>query len=171
MKNKTSTKKRRKLVIKLTASEVDLLSKTIKSGLKSARAVMRAHILLLSHKGKTNKEIIDALDCSHSVIPEVRKRYLLRDSVEQAIQDAPRPGQPKKITAKHKAFVIATACTNAPEGHSHWTLDELRKKLLRTYKALKSVSDESIRHILITSALKPWREKNVGDSKVDPVVS
>lgn len=161
MKKKSSVKKKGKLIIVLTASEIGALKKTIKSGACTARAIMRAHILLLSHKGKTNVDIIDTLGCSHFMIPDVRKRFLAHSSIAEVLADAPRPGQPKKITAKHEAFVIATACTTAPEGHSHWTLEALQKELLKKYKALKSVSHERIRHILIASALKPWREKNV----------
>jgi transposase len=91
----------------------------------------------------------------------VRKRYRKRGSIESAITDLPRPGQPKKITPKHEAFVVATACTDAPFGHNHWTLPELKKALLKRYKRLQSVSDERIRQMLLRSALKPWREKNV----------
>jgi hypothetical protein len=94
-----------------------------------------------------------------------------RTTIADAINDAPRPGQPKKITTKHEAFVIATACTDAPKGHNHWTLPELKRVLLKRYKTLTSVSDERIRHILIASDLKPWREKNVVYPESHPALS
>jgi transposase len=167
MEKKGQKKKRRKekILITLSDEEVAYLKNTVKKGESNARVITRARILLLSHKGKTNKEITEALDCSHDMIHLVRKRYKDRGSSDKAIHDAPRPGQPKKITAEHEAFVVATACTDAPEGHGHWTLEALRGKLTETYEELTSVSHERIRHILLRSALKPWREKNVVRSK------
>lgn len=159
--HKRGHKRPEKVLITLSTSETAFLEGVAKKGVSPARTITRARILLLSHRGKTNTEIMEALDCSHDLISLVRKRYGERESIELAINDAPRPGQPKRITPRHEAFVVATACTDAPPGHNHWTLPELRKALLKRYKTLKSVSDERIRHILLASELKPWREKNV----------
>jgi transposase len=98
---------------------------------------------------------------------DIRKRYCER-GLEGALHDAPRPGQPKKITAEHEEFVVATACMDAPEGHNQWTLEVLRDKLIETYDDLQSVSHEWIRHMLLRAALKPWREKNVVHAKPPP---
>ena len=150
-----------KISITLTDTEVAQLRKVIKSGTQNARTITRARILLLSHSGKTNTEIIDALGCAPRNVTDVRRRYTERGSIDAVLRDAPRPGQPKKVTLEHEAFVIATACTNAPEGHDHWTLDALKEKLLQTHYDLKSISPERIRQMLVQAKLKPWREKNV----------
>jgi putative transposase len=164
-------KRPEKVCISLCASDIQYLENIVKKGMTQARTITRARILLLSHQKKSNTEIMEALDCSHDLISMVRTRYCNRGSVAGAIHDAPRPGQPKKITARHEAYVIATACTDAPQGHNHWTLSELRKALLRRYKKLRTVSDERIRHILLASELKPWREKNVVCAEPHPTVS
>jgi transposase len=169
MRNKKK-QSRKKLDIMLSNAEIAALQKVGRVGAAPARTITRARILLLSHKGKTNTEITEALDCSHDLVNLVRKRYHEREGIEAAITDAPRPGQPKKITPAHETFVTATACTAAPDGHAHWTLDALRNKLLETYDDLESVSHERIRTILIRAALKPWREKNVVHSKAHPGV-
>ena len=162
MKKKKKTRpKPKKIIIVLSAEERAALERIVKTGSAKAQEITRARILLLSHKGKTNHAIEEALSCSHDLINLVRQRYLARGSIASTIRDLPRSGQPKKITAAHEAFVIATACTAAPDGHNHWTLPALKHKLLATYDDLKSVSDERIRRILIASALKPWRKKNV----------
>lgn len=158
MQKKHNTKK---IAVALSDAEISALRKVMSSGTQNARAITRARILLLSHRGKTNREIVDALGCAPRNVTDVRKRYDERGSVDAVLTDAPRPGQPKKITPHHEAFVIATACTDAPEGHSHWTLPELRKALLKQYATLESVSDERVRRMLLAAALKPWREKNV----------
>jgi transposase len=152
---------RGKIVISLAPSEMSVLEKLVKSGQHNARTITRAHILLLSQRGKTNQEIVEMLGCSHFTVTDVRKRYHKRRCLEAVLQDAPRSGQPKKITAQHEAFVVATACTDAPPGHAHWTLEALKEKLLATYPQFRSVSHERIRHILLANQLKPWLEKNV----------
>ena len=154
-------RRREKVVVSLTADEIRTLEDITKHGSHNVRVVTRARILLYSHEKKTNQQITVALGCASRMICNVRRRYQQRGSVVEAIHDAPRSGQPRKITPRHEAFVVATACTNAPKGHNHWTLPELKKKLLARYKKLQSVSDERIRQMLLPTALKPWREKNV----------
>lgn len=150
-----------KIHVVLSAADAQTLKDITAHGNHNARVVNRARILLFSHAGKTNGDIVSALSCAPRMICDVRRRYAQCDSILEAITDAPRTGQPKKITPRHEAFVIATACTTAPPGHNHWTLPELRRVLLKRYRKLKSVSDERVRQILLRAELKPWREKNV----------
>jgi Homeodomain-like domain len=162
---------RKKILVSLTTEEVGTLEHIVRSGTTNARVITRARILLCSQRGMTNRRMIETLGCSHEQIRAVRHRACERTTIEDAIHDLSRPGQPKKITPQHEAFVIATACTDAPEGHNHWTLPELKRVLLKRYKSLSSVSDERIRHILMASDLKPWREKNVVHSQSHPTLS
>lgn len=105
---------------------------------------------------------MDALGCSQFAISSLRARFLKRGrDVATTIVDAPRSGTPKRVLPEHEAFVIATACTDAPTGHAHWTLAALKDALLHAHVELKSVGHERIRQILLKNALKPWREKNV----------
>lgn len=164
--------RKKKIRIVLTPESITLLRAVTRSGKRNAREITRARILLLSHEGKTNSWIVSAIGCSPRSVTDVRQRYVKRKrDVIATISDASRPGQPKKILPVHEAFVVATACTDAPAAHSHWTLDELRKKLLEMYTNLGTVSDERIRKILIKNKLKPWREKNVVRSESHPTLS
>jgi transposase len=150
--------------IALEKEEVHTLETIISKGRSPARVITRARVLLLANEHgpkKTNKAIADTLMLALTTPKDIRKRYCER-GLDGALYDAPRPGQPKKITDEHKTFVVATACTDAPEGHDHWTLPALRDKLIETYDDIQSVSDEWIRQILIRAQLRPWREKNVG---------
>ena len=169
---KSVKKKRTKIVVLLSDADLAFLNGIIRSGKRSVRIVTRARILLLSHNGKTNAEIMNALECSHTAIADIRSRYVAQNrDVKTAITDAPRPGQPKKILPKHESFVVATACTDAPEGHAHWTLGALKQKLIETYEEIRTVSDERIRQILLANELKPWREKNVVHPKAHAPLS
>jgi hypothetical protein len=126
----------------------------------------------MSHKKKSNQEIMDALGCSQFAISSLRARFLKRGkNIKATIVDAPREGTPKKILPEHEAFVVATACTDAPTGHAHWTLAALKDELLKTHAELKCVGHERIRQILLKNKLKPWREKNVVRPKTHARVS
>jgi transposase len=163
MKIKQKKKLRRvRVVVRLKARDLAYLKNILNSGTRKAREITRARILLMSHKKKSNQEIIDALGCSQFAISDLRRRFVKRGrDVRKTIIDAPRCGTPRKILPVHEAFVVATACTEAPSGHAHWTTEALKEKLLETYADLKTVSDEGVRKILLKNKLKPWRGKNV----------
>lgn len=173
MKTKRQPKKKRvRIVVRLKPSDITYLQGVVKSGTRKAREITRARILLLSHQKKSNVEIIAALGCSQFAITSLRIRFLKRKKdVKATIIDAPRPGTPKKILPMHEAFVVATACTDPPTGHAHWTAEALKTKLLETYTKLETISGEAIRRILIKNELRPWREKNVVCPKADPALS
>ena len=159
---KTKKKSKEKIQVILKKKDLALLQSITKSGTQNARVITRARILLLSQQGKTSAEIIAALECSPRSITDIRRRFVLRKrDAAEAIKDAPRSGQPKRILPAHEATLVATACTKAPEAHAHWTLEALKNTLLATHSELKSISYESIRQILLRNKLKPWREKNV----------
>jgi transposase len=161
-RTKKLTKKREKIKVLLSDADIAYLKRIVKRGTHPAQVINRSRILLMSHDGKTNRAIVDALACSPRSVTDVRERFIARGKdVRATIHDAPRSGQPRKILPEHETFVVATCCTDPPEGHAHWTLDALRKRLLNEYEEIRTVSDERIRHILLANKLKPWREKNV----------
>jgi transposase len=63
------------------------------------------------------------------------------------LKDHPRPGKTAKLTNKQAAHVIAIACSDAPEGHEHWTLRLLADKVVALSYA-SSFSHEAIRQLL-----------------------
>lgn len=148
-------------IVQLTDTDRATLRDITKKGKNAVRVVLRARILLLLDQGKEDGEIKEAVGCAGRTVQNVLHRFCATKKIDDALYDKPRPGQPKKILPAHEAFVVATACSKAPEGHSHWTLAALKTALLSAYKKLSSISDERIRQILIHHDLKPWREKNV----------
>ena len=129
--------------INLKDEEVDYLTTFVKKGNKSARAITRARILLLSNNGKKDDEIKKILSPGRSTIWRVKNNYL-SNGIEYALTERDRLGQPPKYDGKNEAEIIAFACTKPPEGRKRWSLrllvDELRKK-----KGFKTVNRETIR--------------------------
>jgi len=126
----------------------------------SARVIRRAQVLLKSEQGLSDKQIADELSLSTtSTVERIRYRFT-EGGLERALYDAPRTGQPAKLTAKAEAYLIATACSNPPKGADHWTLELLQQKLIKD-KKVKTISTVAIWKHLTNRGIKPWLEKNV----------
>jgi putative transposase len=132
--------------IKLEEDEVKFLRDFVKKGRKSARELTRARILLLANQQKGDTEIAETLDIGRNTVWRTKKKYSEED-LHSALTEKSRSGQPKKYTQKHKAEVIAQACTESPDGRKRWTLalltEEMRKK-----NGFETINRESIRLIL-----------------------
>lgn len=129
--------------IKLQKREIDYLNAFVRKGNKKARAVTRARILLLAHKGKKDVEIQELLAVGRSTVWRVRNNYLNK-GVEYALTERDRPGQPVKYNKKKKAEIIAKACTTPPEGRKRWTVRLLAEEMSKQ-EGFKTINRESIR--------------------------
>ena len=137
----------------------------LRKGRWSPRELQRANILLVAHKQKQlNKmKIARELKCPRTKVLRVIQRFQKNHNLDEALFDLPRSGQPKKLTPKEEAYVIATACSDAPEGNSVWTLELLQKNLEK--QRGKSVSKSKIGTVLLKHELKPWKKKDVVHSR------
>ncbi len=137
--------------IKLREGEVEYLNEFIRKGRKSARALTRARIMLLVHKGEKEVAIAGMLGVSRATVSNIKRRYR-EEGLEGALNEKPRPGQPRKYMEKHEAEIIAMACTSPPEGRRRWTIrllmEEARKK-----PGFKTINRESIRLVLKKAGL------------------
>ena len=59
-----------------------------------------------------------------------------------------RPGQSQKLTEEQVAHIIVIACSEALEGHAHWTLLRLASKVVELPLMLPPCSHEMIRQLL-----------------------
>lgn len=136
----------KRIIIKLKQDEIKTLTTVVRKGKWRAREITRANILLLANRGKKSKEIADILGINRSTVAQVKKRYV-SNGIQDALEEKPRPGQPKKYTEKGEVEIIAVACTDPPKGRKRWTIrlltDELKKK-----KDFKTINRESVRLIL-----------------------
>ena len=131
--------------VTLTDEEVERLEAFLRKGKHRARQQTRARILLKA-AGCQDAEIMAALSVSATMVGNTRQRCV-EAGVEAALHDRPRPGKAPKLTDKHCAHVIATACTPAPAGHAHWTRRLLADQVVELGDA-DAFSYESIRRLL-----------------------
>lgn len=132
--------------IKLTEEEMGYLREFTTKGQRSASALIRAHILLLVHKGEKETSITEILNISRATVSNIKKRYR-EEGLQSALAEKPRSGQPKKYTERHKAEIIAQACTKPPDGSKRWSLTLLTEEM-RNKEGFETINRESIRLIL-----------------------
>ena len=160
MKNKNKYDLKHK--VDLAPKERELLRALTKKGKHHTRVIARAQILLKSDDGWIDADIAPVVGISIRTVESVRARYA-EGGCDRALYDAPRPGQPPKLDDKAEAHLIALACSDAPEGRAHWTLELLRERMVTDKKV--SVSTVALWKRLTRKKIKPWREKNVVHSE------
>jgi hypothetical protein len=78
-------------------------------------------------------------------------------NLEAALSEEPRPGADRKLSGKEEALLVATACSNPPQGRARWTLELLADELVRLTEH-DDLSRETVRRRLAENELKPWRK-------------
>ena len=134
---------RERYVVRLDREELDQLEHLIRGGKSPARKVTRARILLKANTGWGIERIMEALDTSAGTVCRTKRRYL-EGGLKRALEEDPRPGHPAKLDERGEAHLIALACSEAPEGHDHWTLRLLASKVVEL-GLVPSMSHEGIR--------------------------
>ena len=148
---------RHRKLVTLSEEEQAQLVAINKKGVHSARKISRAKALLLMHEGKTEEEIRTALSIDRNNYFKIKQRYFA-GGINAALEELPRSGQPRKVTARIEAQITSLACSDAPDGSSCWTLSLINEKLVEL-NYVSSISNESIRQVLKKVNLNLGRSK------------
>ncbi len=151
---------KQKYPVVLNETEVEQLTDVLQRGEHSRRERQRAQMLLWSVEGKTDLEIAALSRVTPLTVALTRERWMK----EKRIADAPKPGRHKKLDGKQAAFVVALACSEAPEGRESWTLQLLADKLVELKVVDEPVSYETVRATLKKTTLSPGK-RNSGASR------
>jgi transposase len=137
-----------KYKLNLSDDEKLQLETLLRKGKSAARSQTRARILLKAASGIQDKDIIETLGVSPSMVAKRRQRCV-ESGPEAALKDRPRAGKMPKLTDKQAAHIIAIACSDAPKGHEHWTLRLLADKVVAYESARPLVCfDESPKQLI-----------------------
>ena len=147
-----------KYKVELTQSERSALIETSGRGKPLARTVKRALALLKADEGLLDREVAEAVSLSAATVARTRRRFV-EEGLEAAINDRPRSGRERKLSGRQEAHLVAIACSNAPEGHTNWTLHLLADKVVELEFA-GSISLETVRRILKKTNSSRGRRKN-----------
>ena len=146
-----------KHTIKLTAKERQKLLAIVSIGRNQAVVIRRAHILLKSDEGKTDREICEQLYIGEETVRRTRLRFC-EDGLDSALADKPRPGAAPKVTEGQEAHLTALACSQAPDGRARWTLELLAWRLVQD-GVIEHIAPETVRLILKKNRLSLGKSK------------
>src|SRR5580700_9118049 len=141
--------------VELSQTERDQLGALLSGGKHAVRKLKRAQILLAADAGASDETIASAVWVSGSTVYRTKRRFV-EGNLELALSEETRPGASRKLSGKETALLIATACSNPPEGRKRWTLDLLAGEMVRLTEH-EGVSRETVRRRLAEDDLKPWR--------------
>ena len=135
---------KQKYPIQLSEIERIELEGIVKKGQHKARVIRRAQTLLWSDDGKSDLEIAKLHKITPLTVAKTRERWVTKKSLE----DNPRPGRTPKLSGKQEAFLVALACSDAPDGQETWTMQMLADKLVELQVIDEPISDETVRLLL-----------------------
>ena len=151
--------------VDLSEAERAELEALLRGGRHAARTLKRAQILLAAEAGMPDEIMAQTLGVGGSTVYRTKRRFV-EGNIEKALDEEPRPGAARKLTAQEEALLVATACSSPPEGRARWTLELLAGEMVRL-TAHESLSRETVRRRLAENEIKPWREKMWCVPKID----
>ncbi|MGH9629537.1 MAG: IS630 family transposase, partial [Bryobacteraceae bacterium] len=87
----------------------------------------------------------------------VGRRYQ-QGGMERALYEKQRPGAAEVLDESQKQRLIAMVCSSPPQGRARWTIRLVAEEAVKC-KLVPRVGRETVRILLLSHDLKPWREK------------
>jgi transposase len=115
-------------------------------------------------QGQSTPAVGSNLMLSAKAVWQIGKRYQ-QGGLERALFDAARPGKTPVLDQQQQQRIVAVVCSPPPEGRARWTVRLLTEEVVKR-KLVPNVGRETIRVLLESHDLKPWREKNVVHGEV-----
>ena len=132
-----------KYTVNLSESEIKQLQEITSKGKTAVRKLKRAQILLLASEGHPDAKIAMMLKVGESTVHRTRQQCV-ESGLDSALTELPRRGRKVKLDGKAEAFLVATACSQAPEGRQSWTMQLLADRLVEL-NLVENISDETVR--------------------------
>lgn len=118
---------------------------------------LRGRIILAAGQNRTNSGIAAELKVSINTAQRWRNRWAKAQtisyadlSIEDRLQDGPRPGAPSRITADQRCQIEALACEKPEKSGrpiSHWTAREIADEIMER-KIVESISGRHAARLL-----------------------
>lgn len=136
----------KKYVVELSAEERTELELFTRRGNVSARRMKRALVLLAADDGDKDEAIAGKARVHRTTVEYLRKRFV-EEGLEAALSERPRPGKMPLLDGKQEAYLVALACSAAPNGRAKWTMQLLADRMMEL-QVVESISDETVRRTL-----------------------
>jgi transposase len=141
---------------KLKAKDLAALEELIRDGKVPSRVYKRARGLLALAAGGSLEAISKDLRVHRVTVAAWRDGY--QETGLAILHEAPRSGRPSTLDGLQRAKITALACTEAPDGHSQWTLRLLADKVIELGYC-EDISHTQVRRVLKKTKSNPTSRK------------
>jgi len=127
--------------VELSETEQQALQQLVRRHHVRQQIALRGRIVLAAADGQRNAEIARAMHTTLDTVRLWRKRWVdlqpiaLDDlTVEERLEDLPRPGAPARITPDQVCRITALACEKPEDSDrpiTHWTAREVADEIIR----------------------------------------
>jgi putative transposase len=151
---------RRPIRISVSRRDRQTLDELLNAGIQPVRVILRALALLHLSDGSTAPDIARSLKkLTAKAVRSIAHRYL-EGGLDRALYEKSRPGAAPLLSPSEKQRIVAMVCSDPPEGRARWTVRLIAEEAVKR-KLVPRAGRETIRILLQSHDLKPWREKNV----------
>lgn len=147
------------LRVEVSPTDQAALKQLLRGGIQQVRVVLRAAALQRLAEGMGAPRIAEVLPMTRQAVRNLARRYQ-QGGLERALYDKQRPGAASLLSAPQRQRIIAMVCSDPPKGHARWTVRLVAAEAVKR-RVVPRVGRETIRILLLSHDLKPWREKNV----------
>jgi putative transposase len=143
----------------LSRGDQKAIREILRAGIQQVRVVLRAIALEQLTAGQTAPVVARIVHLSPQAVRRIAHRYE-QGGLESALYERRGRGSEELLGASEKQRVIAMVCSQPPEGQARWTVRLIAEEAVKR-RLVPRVGRETIRVLLSSHDLKPWREKNV----------
>ncbi|HEX8711461.1 MAG TPA: helix-turn-helix domain-containing protein [Terracidiphilus sp.] len=151
--------------VQLTKKDRKQIAGMLNKGWESARVLRRAVILQELDQGQTAGQAASHVGVASKTVRAIARRYE-EEGLKPALYEKPRPGQRRRLDASQSQRLIAMVCGPPPSGQARWSVRLIAQEAVKR-KLVPRVGRESIRILLQSHDLKPWREKKLVRSRTE----
>jgi transposase len=144
---------------RLKPQDAKTLEALLHGGVQQVRVVLRAMALVQLGRGVSAPTVAAMVALTPQAIRRIAHRYHT-GGLGSALYERPRPGAAEVLSPAEKQRIVAMACSDPPPGAARWTVRLIAQEAVKR-RLVPRVGRETIRVLLQSHDLKPWREKNV----------
>ncbi len=159
---------RRPIEVKVSAEDQKELQKLLRAGIQPVRVVLRALALEQLSLGLMAPAVAKVVHLTPQAVRRIGHRYR-RGGLQSALYERQGRGAEPLLDASEKQRIIAMVCSQPPPGCARWTVRLVAEQAVKR-KLVPRVGRETVRVLLLSHDLKPWREKNVVRRGTEPGV-
>lgn len=143
--------------LKLKTKDREKLEEVIRTGKVPSRVYKRARGLLALDSGESLAGVAKDLKVHRVTVKAWRDGY--KKSGLALLQESSRTGRPTILDGIQRAKITALACSEAPDGHSQWSLRLLADKVIELGYC------EDISHMQVSRVLKKTRSSRTSKKR------